>query len=160
MIRPATPADAAAIAAIYNHYILHTTVTFETEPVSETEMRRRMEEIAASYPYLVEETDGCLTGYCYAHRWKEKEAYRLTAETTIYVRPDRQRQGCGRRLLAALLEACRTQGLHSLVACITVPNEASVCLHRTFGFQQVSRFAEVGRKFGQWLDIYDFECIL
>ena len=160
MIRPVTPADAAAIAAIYNHYVLHTTITFETAPVSEDEMRQRIAHISAHYPYLVEESGGTLTGYCYAHRWKEKEAYRLTAETTVYVAPDHHRQGTGRRLMSALLEASQQQGLHNLVACITVPNEASVRLHTSLGFRQVSRFSEVGRKFGQWLDIYDFEKLL
>lgn len=160
MIRTVTPADAAAIAALYNHYVLHTTVTFETEPVGEEEMRRRIVHISSRYPYLVEETDGHIAGYCYAHQWKEKEAYRLTAETTIYVAPSHQQKGIGHRLMDDLLDACRQQGLHSLIACITVPNEASVRLHLSLGFRQVSRFAEVGCKFGTWLDIYDFERIL
>lgn len=157
MIRAATEEDAVAIAAIYNEYILHSCITFETEAVSSEEMKRRMLLIADSYPYLVCEEEGEVVGYCYAHAWKEKEAYRHTAETTIYVHPHKRCTGIGRRLMQALLTACQERGLHVLIACITVPNEASVALHREFGFRQASHFHEVGYKFGQWLDVYDFE---
>ena len=160
MIRSVSPDDAAQIAGIYNHYIEQTTITFETEPVSETEIRQRIETIASHYPYWVEEQDGRITGYCYAHQWKEKKAYQYTAETTVYVHPDHLRQGTGRRLMTTLLASCREKGLHNLIACITYPNAASVRLHEQLGFRQASRFHEVGRKFGQWLDIYDFECRL
>lgn len=161
MIRKVSVHDAAHIAAIYNYYIKNTTITFETEPVSEQEMAHRIGQIASHYPYFVAtDHDGQITGYCYAHLWKEKDAYKFTAETTIYVHPDHHRRGIGRRLMAALLAACKENGLHNLIACITVPNEASVELHEKLGFKQVSHFHEVGFKFGQWLDIYDFEFIL
>lgn len=86
MIRKVKQEDAAAIAAIYNDYVKHTCVTFEDEEVSVAEMQKRISEISSHYPYLVYEAEnGEITGYCYAHGWKEKQAYRLTAETTIYI---------------------------------------------------------------------------
>lgn len=160
MIRKVAPTDIAEITTIYNYYIANTCITFETEPVTEKEMTSRMKAISNRYPYLVMEEEGRLIGYCYAHAWKEKKAYGLTAEVTIYLHPDFQRKGYGRRLLTALIDSCRSYGLHVLIACITVPNVPSVHLHEALGFRQVSRFNEVGQKFGQWLDIYDFQLIL
>lgn len=160
MIRKVLPADIGTITAIYNYYIKNTCITFETEPVTEEEMTKRMEAISSHYPYLVMEEEGQLIGYCYAHAWKEKKAYERTAEVTIYLHPDFHKKGYGKKLLTALIDACRNHGLHVLIACITVPNVPSVHLHEAFGFCQVSRFNEVGKKFGQWLDIYDFQLIL
>lgn len=160
MIRKVLPTDISAITAIYNYYIGNTCITFETEPVTEKEMTGRMETISRHYPYLVMEEEGQLIGYCYAHAWKEKKAYGHTAEVTIYLHPDFQQKGYGKKLLTALIETCRNHGLHVLIACITVPNAPSIRLHEALGFRQVSRFNEVGKKFGQWLDIYDFQLIL
>ncbi len=160
MIRKVIPTDIADITAIYNYYIKNTCITFETELVTEEEMSRRMEAIHSDYPYLVMEEGGKLIGYCYAHGWKEKKAYEHTAEITIYLHPAYTNKGYGKKLLTALIDACRNHGLHVLIACITFPNAPSVRLHESFGFTQVSRFYEVGKKFGQWLDIYDFQLIL
>ena len=160
MIRPVNLNDAAQIADIYNHYILHSAITFETAPLTEEEMRSRIALISRENPYLVEEEDGQINGYCYYHRWKEREAYRHSVETTVYVHPDRQRQGSGRRLMLALIEAARRTDVHCMIACITCPNAASEALHKLLGFRQVSLYKEVGRKFGRWLDVYDFELLL
>lgn len=160
MIRNVTLSDLAEITVIYNYYIEKTCITFETEPVTETEMTRRMEAIRAQYPYLILEEEGVLVGYCYAHAWKEKKAYEHTAEVTIYLHPSYISKGYGKKLLSALIDACRHHGLHVLIACITFPNTSSVRLHEAVGFTQVSRFKEVEKKFGQWLDVYDFQLIL
>ena len=87
MIRAVTLQDTSAITAIYNEYIAHSTSTFDIEPVSEEEMQKRISEISARYPYFVYETDGEIVGYCYAHPWKEREAYNRTLETTVYLSP-------------------------------------------------------------------------
>lgn len=160
MIRPVQLIDAAPIAGIYNHYIAQTTVTFETAPVTVREMENRILAICKEYPYFVIETKGEITGYCYAHRWKEKEAYRHTAETTVYIKPDRVKEGNGERLMLHLIEACRNRKLHKLIACITYPNIPSMQLHEKLGFRQVSHFHEVGCKFGKWLDVCDYELTL
>lgn len=160
MIRNVTQADMPQITAIYNHFIANTTITFETEPVSVDEMTHRMQHISAQYPYLVMEEDGEILGYCYVHSWKEKEAYSKTVESTIYLKPGLERRGLGTLLMNALIDASRHAGLHVLVACITYPNVPSEKLHLNLGFKQVSRFHEVGFKFGKWIDIYDFQLIL
>lgn len=160
MIRTVNINDAQAIASIYNEYILHTCITFETEAIDVSDMARRIKGIASAYPYFVYEEKGEILGYCYVHCWKEKQAYQQTAETTVYVKSGHGKKGIGTALMQQLIEASRQAGFHVLIACITCPNEASVKLHEKLGFSQVSRFHEVGRKFGQWLDIYDFQLIL
>jgi DNA-binding CsgD family transcriptional regulator/GNAT superfamily N-acetyltransferase len=102
MIRPVRADDAAAIAAIYNYYVLETTISFETEALSVAAMRTRIEHTAAEYPFLVWEEQGTVLGYAYAHRWKERAAYAATWESTIYLRPDCARRGMGRQLMQEL----------------------------------------------------------
>lgn len=159
-IRAAAPQDVPQITYIYNEYILHSTATFETEPLSEAQMARRLSEISAAFPYLVYEQEGRVWGYCYAHPWKERAAYCHTYETTIYLHPQAQGRGIGRRLMQVLIEACRQRDCHALVACITEENEASCKFHERIGFHRVSHFGQVGRKFGRWLDIADYELLL
>lgn len=160
MIRFVALSDAKAITDIYNKYIEHSTVTFETDVVSEVRMLHRIQEISSHFPYLVYEECGRVRGYCYAHAWKEREAYRNTLETTVYLAPGCQGKGIGRLLMEALIGECRRRGYHALVACITADNEASCALHEKLGFEQVSRFKEVGMKFGKWLDVVDYELLL
>ncbi len=156
-IRPARPDDARALLDIYNPYVAQTCISFETDPVDEAEMRRRIATLAGRYPFLVAEAGGHVAGFCYAHPWKERPAYARTLETTIYLAPRSQRGGLGTRLMEALIAECRELGAHALVACITADNEASLAFHRRLGFRQVSLFSEVGRKFGRWLDVADLE---
>jgi len=101
-----------------------------------------------------------VAGYCYAHGWKTKAAYRYTLETTVYLSPDYFGRGIGKRLMRELIEACRRNGYRALIACITAGNEASIALHTGLGFKQVSHFEQVGRKFGRWLDVVDYELLL
>ncbi len=159
-IRPVTLADAWRVAAIYNRYIEDTTITFETELVTPEDMRVRIETISSAFPYFVYEYDGELLGYCYAHSWKEREAYSKTLETTVYLAPEIFREGVGSLLMARLIEECRRRGYHALVACITADNLPSLKFHQRLGFRPVSRFSEVGRKFDRWLDVIDLELIL
>lgn len=160
MIRPMTLLDVGQITAIYAHYVKNTVVTFDTEIPSETEMYQRMLAIIKHYPAWVCDIDGQIAGYCYAHEWKAKKAYRSTVETTIYLHPDHIAKGYGHLLMDCLIDDCRGRSFHALVACITIPNEPSVRLHEKLGFRKVSYFHEVGRKFDHWLDIADYELIL
>lgn len=150
-------ADAAAIAAIYNEYVLHTTISFETEPLTPQAMRARIENFAAHCPYLVYEVDGNISGYCYAHPWKERAAYAHTWETTIYLAPGIQGKGIGRALMQELISRCRAAGCRVLIACITQNNDRSCYFHESHGFRQASHFHAVGEKFGQVLDVVDYE---
>ncbi len=160
-IRRANEQDIGQITAIYNHYVLHSTASFETVAVSRQEMARRMDEITRTCDYFVAQDDeGSILGYCYAHPWKERQAYARSYETTVYVHPDRLHEGIGRSLLEKLISACRQRDIHILIACITAENEASIRLHERFGFTRVSLFREVGYKFGRFLDVADLELIL
>ena len=114
-IREVRLSDARAIADIYNYYIEHTTVTYETEPVTAGEMERRIRDISEGHPYLVYEDDGVVTGYCYAHPWKVRAAYRHTFETTIYLDHRVMHHGIGRQLMARLTDMCRERGCHVLI---------------------------------------------
>ncbi len=160
-VRNVRAADATAIADIYNHYVAETTVSFELQPVMAEEMGERIVAISALHPYLVcEDESGRVVGYCYAHPWKEREAYSKTWETTVYVSPACLGRGVGRMLMERLVSECRDLGCHALVACITADNTRSVRFHTSLGFSRVSCFRQVGRKFGQWLDVVDYELLL
>ena len=157
MIRRVTEADAAAIATIYNEYVLHTTISFETEAVSTQKMRERILTLSQHFPWFVWEEDGTILGYCYAHPWKERAAYAHTWETTVYLAKPAQRQGIGMQLMQKLIQACRATGCRALIACITHNNTPSARFHEKLGFRQVSHFTGVGFKFGQMLDVSDYE---
>ncbi len=160
MIRSVKPEDAAAIAAIYNEYVRNTTISFETEVLSEDAMRERIVQIAEHHPYLVVEEEGRILGYCYAHPWKERTAYFRSWETTIYLHPQHLGCGMGTRLMQELIARCRSADCHVLIACITADNSASREFHRRLGFSQVSHFSEVGLKHGCLLDVVDYQLIL
>lgn len=160
MIRPVQPQDVKYITDIYNEYILNSTYTFETEPISEDEMRLRIAQIFPHFPFFVCETDHKVVGYCYAHPWKQRTAYRYTLETTVYLSARHRGKGLGKLLMQVLIEECRQHNYHTLIACITACNTASCSLHSKLGFTQVSHFKEVGMKFGEWLDVADYELIL
>ena len=153
--------DIPDVTRIYNHYILNSTASFETEPLTGEQMRRRAEAIAAEYPYYVaEDEEGRVAGYCYAHPWKERAAYSHTLETTIYLDPAFKRSGVGTALMRLLIADCRRLGCKALIACITGDNAASIAFHRKLGFEQASLFRSVGYKHGRWLDVVDMEMIL
>lgn len=161
MLRPATPADAAAIAAIYNHYVLHTIVTFEEEAVTADEIAVRIREVqGAGIPWLVWEENGRVRGYSYASKWKSRCSFRYSLETTVYLDKDATGRGLGRKLYTALIDALRGQKYHALIGGISIPNPASIALHEKLGFQKIGHFKEVGWKFNQWIDVGYWELIL
>lgn len=152
-IRPVRRDDAAAIAAIYAHYVRNSVITFELDPPDAGEMAARIDTILPVYPYLVAEQAGVVVAYAYATRLYERAAYRWTAEATVYVAQDRRRRGAGRLLYDALIAALTAQGFQSVVGKITLPNPASVLLHEGFGFRQAGLLAQVGYKQGAWHDV-------
>jgi len=153
MIRPATSAHAAQICDTYNHYVLRTTITFEEQPVSTEDMKRRMDEVQRALPWLVWEEEGKIRGFCYADKWKVRFAYRYSVESMLYLQPEFVSKGFGSRLHTALLASLRERGMHSTVAGIAVPNQASVALHEKFAFQKIAHFKEIAWKFGRWIDV-------
>ena len=148
MIRRVELQDAKAITTIYNEYVGHSVATFETEPLREEDMRNRIAGIAVRFPYFVYEEEGKVVGYCYAHLWKERAAYRHTLETTVYLAPGYEGKGIGRELMERLIEECRRDGYRALIACVTKGNVVSDALHLRLGFKKVSHFKKVGLKFG------------
>ena len=160
-IRAATVVDADAVAVIYDHYVTHTIVTFEEEPVPASEMALRIQNIAAaSLPWLVAERQGTVVGYAYARPWRERRAYRFSAEITVYVVASSIGRGVGSRLYEELLPLVQARGIHAVVGVIALPNDASVALHEKFGLSKVAHLKEVGFKFGRWIDVGYWERIL
>jgi L-amino acid N-acyltransferase YncA len=153
-IRDASVPDIRSIAEIYNYYVLDTTITFEEEVVTISEMGRRIESVrSAGLPWIVVTLDNETVGYAYATLWKARSAYRFSVETTVYVDPKRVGRGIGSVLYEHLLNELRTRKIHSVIAGIALPNPHSIALHEKFGFRNVARFHEVGFKFSQWLDV-------
>lgn len=157
ILRTVGPEDAAAIAAIYNEYVLHTTYSYETEAVSVEAMRGRIEAIAADYPYYVYEQEGEIIGFCYAHPFHERAAFRYTLETTVYLKRGCTGRGLGRLLMLPLIEECRRRGYHTLLACLSDENVASEKFHESLGFRVCARMHETGYKFGRWVGLTDLE---
>jgi L-amino acid N-acyltransferase YncA len=155
-ICPATPADLERVAGIFAHYVRNTVVTFETAPPAVTDWQRRLDDLAGlGLPFLVARTGGEVAGYAYAGPWRRQPAYRHTVEDSVYLAPGRTGQGLGRRLLGELLTRCGQAGARQVVAVIAdagPDSEASIALHRSFGFAPAGRLAGVGHKHGRWID--------
>lgn len=153
MLRAVTAGDAAAICAIYNPYVRDTVITFEYEPVSEAGMTQRIRDYTALYPWLVSAVDGKVAAYAYATRWRTRAAYDYALESTVYVDKAYTGRGIAKPLYLALLNELRARGIHAVVGCIALPNDASVALHEKCGFVKVAHFPQVGRKFERWVDV-------
>ncbi len=155
ILRPARPGDAVRVAAIYGEHVLHGLATFEEVPPDAQEMARRIAQVKAqSYPWLVAERAGLVVGYAYLSRFKERSAYRYTAEDSVYIDPTCRGQGIGTRLLAGLLEQARKMDLHSIMAVIgDSNNRASIALHARHGFGHVGVARALGFKLGRWVDV-------
>jgi L-amino acid N-acyltransferase YncA len=153
-VRAAVLSDAAPIAAIYNHYVTTTIVTFEEEPFADAEMGRRIGDVqSASLPWLVAHVDGRVVGYASATRWKPRTGYRFSTEVAVYVAPGHAGQGIGSMLFGLLFPALQDRGIHVVMGGIALPNQPSIALHEKFGFRKVAHLAEVGFKFNQWIDV-------
>lgn len=153
MIRKATFADVPALLNIYNHYVRETVITFDIVEWELTNMEQHFHKITQSHPYLVCEEQGEVLGYAYANVWKEKDAYQQTCETTIYLKHGISGRGIGSKLYIELIEKLRARGIRVIIACITVPNDASIAIHEKFGFQKVAIFKQLGKKFGILHDV-------
>jgi phosphinothricin acetyltransferase len=159
-VRPAVLDDLPALTAIYNHYIVHTTITFDLQPFEPAGRRAWFDEHAPAGRHrllVAAEADGSAAGYATTSRWRPKAAYETTVESSVYCRADAVGRGIGTQLYTALFAALADQDIHRVVAGIGQPNPASVALHERFGFRRVGVFSSVGRKFGQYWDVAWFE---
>jgi L-amino acid N-acyltransferase YncA len=153
-IRDATAADAAAVAALYDEYVLSSVATFEEQAVDPADMERRIGGVQdRGLPWLVALEGDSIAGYAYAGPWNTRDAYRHTVEVTAYVTAGATGRGVGSALYAELFARLRALGLHAVIAVIALPNPASVALHERMGLRHAGGFREVGRKFGRWVDV-------
>lgn len=154
-IRNAGEGDIARITEIYADAVDHGTATYELKAPDEAEMLTRFRTLKASaYPYIVYEEDGDIAGYAYAGPFRARPAYRFIVEDSIYIAPEAKGRGIGRKLLTALIEACRADGYRQFVAVIGdgSPASPSVRLHEAVGMRHCGQLVGSGYKHGRWLD--------
>ena len=152
-IRLAKPLDAAALLAIYAPYVENTAITFEYDVPTVEDFANRIEKILEKYPYLVAEENGALLGYAYASTYYARAAYDWAVELSVYVSQDARGKGVGSKLYDELEDLLDQMGYMHFLACISLPNEASLALHQKRGYQQVAHFPKIGYKFERWHDI-------
>jgi len=153
-IRVASTADADAIAAIYAPLVAGTAISFELRPPSVDEIRARIVKTLLELPWLVSvDAQGRVDGYAYASKHRERPAYQWSADVTAYVREDARGRGVGKKLYQSLLAELVTQGYYQAFAGIALPNDASVALHESVGFEPIGVYHKVGFKLGAWHDV-------
>jgi phosphinothricin acetyltransferase len=154
-IRPANRADLPRLTEIYNYYVINTPITFDLEPLSVEARTPWFEEHSdrGRHRLLVAVEAGNVIGYATSSRFRTKAAYDTTVESSIYCASEATGRGIGSKLYAALFDAIGGEDINRIVAGATIPNDASIALHRRLGFRVVGTFTEVGRKFGRFWDV-------
>jgi phosphinothricin acetyltransferase len=160
LIRPATDADFDAITAITNHTIETSAIHFGYAALAPDYMPNLWRTSRTRFPWLVADRDGTVAGYAKAGTWRERDAYRYTCETTVYLAETERGRGLGRTLYTALLDDVAARGFHSAVAGITLPNPASVALHVALGFVSVGVVRDAGWKLDAWHSVEFFQKLL
>jgi len=153
-IRAATEADLPHVREIYNHYVANSTITFDEQRMSLAQLRRKFQKVEKlGQPFIVAESPrGQILGYAYVTPWKEKAAYRYTVENSIYLGPAATGKGLGKVLMQELLDRAKAAGIKEVIAVIADRGaDASIEMHKKFGFKEVGRMGKVGFKFGRWL---------
>ena len=153
-LRPATLDDLAKINAIYNHYVLNSTATYQTVP--ETGEARQVwfrDRDPIRHPVMIVELEGHPVAWGSLSPFGKREAFARTVENSIYIHPDFQRRGLGSQLLQNQIQQATAAGHHAIVAAISGDQPGSLALHAVHGFTETGRLREVGWKFGQWLDL-------
>ena len=154
MIRALEFKDVPDLCRIYNHYVSHTTASFEVDEVSENDMAHRVSVVVRHFPWLVIDLEGQVSGFAYANFWKARSSYSHTFESTIYLDQTCCGKGMGMALYKELLAKLKNEkDVHRVVACISLPNDASVKFHESMGYKKVAHFDQVGRKFDRWVDV-------
>jgi len=159
-IRLADRRDAEGIRTIYNHYVTLSTAIFDLVPRTLDEQVQWIDEHSGGHPAVVAEVDGVVVGFGSLSTFRARPAYATTVEDSVYLLDGHQGRGIGRALLEELLVRASAHGFHSVIARITGANDASIALHASCGFELVGTEREVGRKFGQWLDVVEMQCML
>jgi L-amino acid N-acyltransferase YncA len=152
-IRQAVECDAPALAQIYNHYVLTSVATFETEVVDSQEMSRRVCERLEKHDWLVATVDGRIVGYAYYGAFRPRAAYSHTVESTVYVAAEAVGQGFGHALYHELIDSAEAKGFAQMIGVIALPNAPSIALHERLGFNEAGVLREVGFKLGRFVDV-------
>lgn len=158
-IRHAAIGDLHQLNDLYNHYVLHSHATFDVRPITmaeRVEWFRHYREMGR-HRILVAAAGDRVLGFATTSPYRLREAYETSVETTVYVARDATGRGLGSSLYAELFRAVEGEDLHRAIGGVALPNDASVALHRRFGFTQVAHFSEQGRKFGRYWDVVYFE---
>ena len=155
-IRAGRADDLTALTRIYNHFVENTHVTFDLEPFTVDARQEWFGHYAPTGRHrllVAEAAGGEAVGYATSGRFRDKPAYARSVETTVYCAPETVGFGVGSALYAALFEALADEDVHRAYAGVALPNDASLALHRRFGFTEIGTFREVGRKFDKWWDV-------
>jgi phosphinothricin acetyltransferase len=152
-IRPATGADLTAVNDIYNHYVLHSTCTYQTDPETPAERSAWFAAHGPKHPVTVATEEDVVVAWASISPFHRRAAYANTVENSVYVHPDHHRKGLGKALMLDMMERAKAIGHHTIIAGIDAEQTASVALHRALGFVQVAYMKELGFKFGRWLDV-------
>lgn len=158
-VRKATLDDLGQITEIYNDAIQKTTATFDTESKTKEEQEKWFTNHDASHPVLIAEQDGIISGWASLSQWSDRCAYCDTAEISLYVKEEYRGKGIGKQLMKAIIQEGKTAGLHTVIARIAGSNKISADLCKSFGFQYIGTMREVGKKFGQLLDVHLMQLI-
>lgn len=160
-IRTAREEDLPAILDIYNHVILNTAAVYHYEAHT-LEMRKAWYDtrVQGGYPVFVAESEGKLAGFSSYGPFRPWPAYKYTVENSVYVAEGQRGKGIGGLLMEPLIQHARGKDMHAIIAVIDADNDASVQLHRRFGFGEVGHFKQVGYKFGRWLNLIFMELLL
>jgi L-amino acid N-acyltransferase len=160
IIRLATRADLEPINDIYNHYVLHSTATYQEEPEPVAGRLAWFERHGPSHPVTVAEAGGRVVGWGSLSPFHARSAYRMTVENSVYLRPEYRRRGLGTLLLRDLVARATAAGHHTIIAGVDAEQPASIALHAKLGFVRVALLKEVGYKFGRWRDVIYMQLVL
>jgi phosphinothricin acetyltransferase len=158
-VRDARLADLSRLTEIYNHYVVHTPITFDLDTYTPDERLPWFEQFSTSgrHRLFVAEEDGVVLGYAGSHQFRTRKAYDTTVEVTIYCAHEATGRGIGSALYAALFDAIAHEDLRLAIAGMTMPNDGSRALHTKFGFTPAGLMHEVGRKFNRYWDVAWYE---
>jgi phosphinothricin acetyltransferase len=154
-IRPAARDDLPRLTEIYNYYVVNTPITFDLEPVTVEQRARWFDEHAGTrrHRLFVAEDDGLVVGWAGTGPFRDRAAYDTSVEASVYCADHAKGRGIGATMYRVLFDALRNEDINRILAGITIPNDASIKLHRKFGFTEVGVFTECGRKFNRYWDV-------
>lgn len=159
-IRKVKIEDASAIKEIYNFFIENSIVTFDESKKDLAEIETKIVITTEDYPWFILEENDELIAFAYCNQWKDKSAYDQSVEGTIYIKQGSEGKGIGTKLYSFLIDDLRSKGFHSILGVISLPNDASVALHEKLNFEKVAHFKEIGKKFGNQIDVGCWQLIL